>query len=70
MASNISKIKKKNRTLFSQLCVQMMLKRNYAKTINGLKARLIFKIAAVTVLQQINRQHNKQINHLKHALVA
>lgn len=47
-----------------------MLKRNYAKTINGLNTRLISKIAAVTILQYINYQQNKPINHLKHALAA
>lgn len=64
------KSRKRIETLFSQLCDQMMLKRNYAKTINGLNARLISKIAAVTILQYINYQQNKPINHLKHALAA
>ena len=64
------KSRKRIETLFSQLCDQMMLKRNYAKTINGLNARLISKIAAVTVLQHINHQQSKPINHLKHALAA
>jgi len=64
------KSRKRIETLFSQLCDQMMLKRNYAKTINGLNTRLISKIAAVTILQYINRQQNKPINHLKHALAA
>ncbi|MBI2730203.1 MAG: IS982 family transposase, partial [Sphingobacteriales bacterium] len=41
-------------TLFSQLCDQMMLRRNYAKSLTGLKTRLISKIAAVTLLQWIN----------------
>ncbi len=64
------KSRKRIETLFSQLCDQMMLKRNYAKTINGLNTRLISKIAAVTILQYINNQQNKPINHLKHALAA
>ena len=64
------KSRKRIETLFSQLCDQMMLKRNYAKTINGLNTRLISKIAAVTILQYINYQQNKPINHLKHALAA
>jgi len=64
------KSRKRIETLFSQLCDQMMLKRNYAKSLNGLKTRLISKIAAVTVLQYINRQQSKPINHLKHALAA
>ena len=64
------KSRKRIETLFSQLCDQMMLKRNYAKSINGLNVRLICKIAAVTVLQHINFQQSKPINHLKHALAA
>jgi hypothetical protein len=57
-------------TLFSQLCDQMMLRRNYAKSLNGLTTRLITKIAAATLLQWINYQQQKPINHLKHALAA
>jgi Transposase DDE domain len=64
------KSRKRIETLFSQLCDQMMLKRNYAKSLNGLNVRLISKIAAVTVLQHINHQQSKPINHLKHALAA
>ena len=64
------KCRKRIETLFSQLCDQMMLKRNYAKSLQGLKTRLITKIAAVTVLQSMNYKNNKPINHLKHALAA
>jgi hypothetical protein len=66
----LRKSRKRIETLFSQLCDQMMLKRNYAKSLNGLNTRLISKIAAVTVLQYINHQHSRPINHLKHALAA
>ena len=38
-------------TLFSQLCGQLMLKRNYAKITIGVAICLLCKIAAVTVLQ-------------------
>lgn len=64
------KCRKRIETLFSQLCDQMMLKRNYAKSSGGLNARLKSKIAAVTLLQYINYQANKPINKLKHALAA
>lgn len=57
-------------TVFSQLCDQMMLKRNYAKTFAGLRARLITKVASVTLLQYINWKNNQPINHIKHALAA
>ena len=64
------KCRKRIETLFSQLCDQMMLKRNYAKSLEGLITRLITKIAAVTILQSMNYINNKPINHLKHALAA
>ncbi len=68
----IAPVFKKNRkrieTLFSQLCDQFMLKRNYAKSVAGLTLRILNKIAAVTCLQFINKQNNKLLNHLKYAL--
>lgn len=62
------KARRRVETTFSQLCDHMMLKRNYAKTFAGLRARIIGKIAAVTLLQYINSKNNKPINHIKHAL--
>jgi len=56
--------------VFSQLCDQMMLKSNYAKTYSLLRARMISKVAAVTLLQYINWQNDQPINHIKHALAA
>ncbi len=56
--------------VFAQLCDQMMLKRNYAKTFEGLKTRVMAKVAAVTVLQYINHLNGKPLNHIKHALAA
>lgn len=64
------KCRKRIETLFDQLCDQMMLKRNYAKSLQGLRTRLITKITAVTILQLMNYTNNKPINHLKHALAA
>ena len=57
-------------TVFSQLSDQMMLKRNYAKSFNGLRARIIAKVASFTFLQYLNKQNNRPINHIKHALAA
>lgn len=62
------KCRKRIETLFSQLCDQFMLKRNYAKTLIGLSVRIVSKIAAVTFLQFINFTQQKPINHLKYAL--
>ena len=60
--------RKRIETLFSQLCDQFMLKRNYAKTNLGLSVRILCKITAVTFLQYINYLNNKPLNKLKFAL--
>lgn len=57
-------------TTFSQLSDQMMLKRNYSKSFIGLRTRLIAKVASVTLLQYINKQNKRPLNHIKHALAA
>ena len=59
------KIGKRIETLFSQLCDQFMIRRNYAKTFAGFKTRVISKIAALTVIQMINLKQGKKINNLK-----
>ncbi len=64
------RMRKRIETLFAQLCDQFMLRRNYAKTINGLSVRILSKITAVTLLQYINSKNNKPINHLKYALAS
>ncbi len=64
------KSRKRVETLFSQLCDQMMIKRNYAKSFNGLATRMICKMTATTTLQLINYQNGKPLNRIKHALAA
>jgi len=64
----LKKFRKRIETLFAQLCDQLMLKRNYAKTRAGLAVRLLCKITSVTLLQYINISNNKPLNHLKYAL--
>jgi len=64
------KSRKRIETLFSQLCDQFMLKRNYAKTDSGVALRILSKVTAVTILQLINYQNNKPLNHLKYALAS
>ena len=59
------KYRKRIETLFSQLCDQFMIRRNYAKTFEGLKTRVLAKIAALTVIQLINKKNNRNINNLK-----
>jgi hypothetical protein len=55
------KCRKRNEILFSQQCCQMMLKRNYAKSLQGLNTRLITKITAVTILQTMNYTNKKPL---------
>lgn len=60
------KSRKRIETLFSQLCDQFMIRRNYAKSFDGFKNRILSKITAMTVIQYINRfEFNRNINNLK-----
>lgn len=60
------KSRKRIETLFSQLCDQFMIRRNYAKTFDGFKNRILSKITAMTVVQYINKfVFDRNINNLK-----
>ncbi|MDV4026802.1 IS982 family transposase, partial [Elizabethkingia anophelis] len=60
------KQRKRIETFFSQLCDQFMIRRNYAKSFEGFKTRLLAKITALTVVQFINKVYfNRNINNLK-----
>ena len=60
------KSRKRIETLFSQLCDQFMIRRNYAKSFEGFKNRILSKITAMTVVQYINMfEFNRNINNLK-----
>lgn len=60
------KTRKRIETLFSQLCDQFMIRRNYAKSFDGFKTRILSKITALTVIQYINKfLFNRNINNLK-----
>lgn len=50
------KQRKRIETLFSQQCDQFMIRRNYAKTFQGFKTRLLAKITALTVVQFMNKE--------------
>jgi len=63
------KSRKRIETLFSQLCDQFMIRRNYAKSFEGFKNRILSKIMALTVIQMINKINNKNINNLKNCIV-
>ena len=58
--------RKRIETLFSQLCDQFMIRRNYAKSFQGFKTRIISKITALTIIQYINKfSFDRNINNLK-----
>ncbi len=60
------KNRKRIETLFSQLCDQFMIRRNYAKTFQGFKTRILSKIAALTVVQYINKFiFDRNVNNIK-----
>lgn len=63
-------LRKRIEILNSQLEDQMMIKRNYAKSLDGLFTRVVTKVVAAAVLQMINFKNNKPLNHIKHALAA
>ena len=63
------KTRKRIETLFSQLCDQFMIRRNYAKSFAGFKTRILAKITSLTLVQFINKFHfQRPINNLKVAL--
>ena len=63
-----AKARKRIETLFSQLCEQFMIIRNYAKDTKGLFTRIIGKISALTILPYINLKNHKPIGRVKYAL--
>jgi hypothetical protein len=63
------KYRKRIETLFSQLCDQFMIRRNYAKTFQGFKTRILTKITTLTTIQYLNKfVFNRNINNLKISL--
>lgn len=65
----LKKIRKRVETVFSQLCDQFMIQRNYAKSFAGYKTRILAKVSGLTVLQYINKfVRNKPIGQVKYAL--
>ncbi len=60
------KSRKRIETLFSQLCDQFMIRRNYAKTFEGFKTRILSKITALTTIQYLNKiVLNRNMNQIK-----
>jgi len=57
--------RKRIETLFSQLCDQFSIRRNYAKSFDGFKSRLLTKLTSLTIIQLINFRQGKKIKNLK-----
>ena len=60
-----SRARKRIETLFSQLCDQFMIRRNYAKSFAGLARRLVAKITALTFIQWDNVRNGNKMNNIK-----
>lgn len=64
------KSRKRIETLFSQLCDQFLIRRNYAKTFEGFKTRILAKITSLTLVQFINKFiFDRPINNIKNQLI-
>ena len=59
------KSRKRIETLLLQLCDQFMIRRNYAKTFDGFKIRLLAKLTSLTIIQYINHMKGRNINNIK-----
>lgn len=65
----LKKVRKRIETVFSQLCDQFMIQRNYAKSFTGFKSRVLAKITGLTTLQFLNKFINNQpVGKVKHTL--
>lgn len=64
-----AKARRRIETVFSQMCDQFMITRNYANDTIGIFTRILSKISALTVLQYINKMNNKPIGRVKYALI-
>lgn len=64
------KSRKRIETLFSQLCDQFMIRRNYAKSFDGFKTRILAKITSLTLIQYINKFiFDRPINNIKTQII-
>ena len=59
------KARKRIETLFSQLCEQFMVRRNYAKFFEGISRRIVIKITALTLIQWVKFSTGKKLNNLE-----
>jgi len=59
------KARKRIETLFSQLCDQFMIRRNYAKSFTGISRRVVTKITSLSLIQWVNQREGNKLNNLK-----
>ncbi len=60
------KYRKRIETLFTQLCDQFMIRRNYAKSFEGFKTKILAKITALTTIQYLNKfLFKREINQIE-----
>jgi len=52
------RLRKRIETIFSQLCDQFMIQRNYAKSFLGVAIRIVSKIVSLTAAQYANKFFN------------
>ena len=64
----LRKTRKRIETLFSQLCDQFMIRRNYAKSFQGLATRVLSKLTALTLIQWLNQRNGTHLNNLKNGV--
>lgn len=63
-------IRKRIETVFSQLCGQFNMQRNYAKSFRGLTTRILAKVSGMTTLQYINKFINdRPVGQIKYAFM-
>jgi hypothetical protein len=68
--SPFKKARRRIETLFAQLCDQFMMRRNYGKTFQGFKTRILAKITALTTIQYLNKfLFKRSINNVKINLI-
>jgi hypothetical protein len=61
----LRKARKRIEALFSQLCDQFMIRRNYAKSFQGFSTRILSKVTALALIQWLNQRNGNKMNNLK-----
>lgn len=63
------RIRRQVEQTYAQFKDQFLIERNYAKSFQGYKTRILSKVTALTLIQHINKfDLNRPINHIKHPI--